>query len=429
MAAMASMWVYKTARRAHSNWVFPDVPGDRSNGNCWRLRLGGIPYWKVTIFVGRWGTIDECADVGRPLGWMGELLQRRMGPIRGCRGLEKGGGHGQWSGSAYGGPFRLQCVGYSLVVLSVYRQNGTNSQGFKGLLHSVQCRLEARHEKLMRAGPTVASDTDISRYPVAAIWDLLIVTRGKVYASFKNFNIIARITCGPDLVKSLWERVSVLTRASSKPAPQQNNASEIATFPMAGGAFAKHLHIVDPAGCGEKSVGVTRTGRRRHQYIHIVYIPVLSSGYMQRILAITKNFFGSKTVDLIARDSASNGQNCLKIRPSTRLRCVFCAGGLFRVRRLMYGENKPNTQEVILAHFGKFFAHHVWLNFASECFGLEQKPIRKLWRDYYSYLNHQFGEIMFLIGVYPMHVAILGDNIAALLAGSFHGNIIGFRPL
>lgn len=100
-------------------WVFPDVPGgewvlrcspDRSNGNCWGLRLGGIPYWKVTIFVGRWGTIDECADVGRPLGWMGELLQRRMGPIRGCRGLEKGGGHGQWSGSAYGGPFRLQCL-------------------------------------------------------------------------------------------------------------------------------------------------------------------------------------------------------------------------------------------------------------------------------------------------------------------------------
>jgi hypothetical protein len=66
-----------------------------------------------------------------------------------------------------------------------------------------------------------------------------------------------------------------------------------------------------------------------------------------------------------------------------------------KVRRLMYGENKPNTQEVVLAHFGKFFAQHVWLNFASECFGLEQTPIRTLWRDYYSYLNHQFGEIMF----------------------------------
>jgi hypothetical protein len=100
-----------------------------------------------------------------------------------------------------------------------------------------------------------------------------------------------------------------------------------------------------------------------------------------------------------------------------------------KVRRLMYGENKPNTQEVILAHLGKFFAQHVWLNFASEWFSLEQNPIMTLWRDYYSYLNHQFGDIIYLIGVYPMHVAILRGNVAALLAGTFHANIIGFRPL
>jgi hypothetical protein len=55
--------------------------------------------------------------------------------------------------------------------------------------------------------------------------------------------------------------------------------------------------------------------------------------------------------------------------------------------------------------------------------------MRTLWRDYYRYLNNQFGKVMFLIGVYPMHVAILGGNVAALLAGSFHGNIIGFGPL
>jgi hypothetical protein len=66
------------------------------------------------------------------------------------------------------------------------------------------------------------------------------------------------------------------------------------------------------------------------------------------------------------------------------------------------------------------------LIFASEWF-LEQKAMRALWRDYYSCLNHDFGQIMFLIGVYPMHVATLG-NVAALLVGSFHRNIIGFRP-
>jgi hypothetical protein len=55
--------------------------------------------------------------------------------------------------------------------------------------------------------------------------------------------------------------------------------------------------------------------------------------------------------------------------------------------------------------------------------------MRALWRGYYNYLNYHFGEIMFLIGVSPMHVAILGGNVVALPAGSFHGNIFGFRPL
>jgi hypothetical protein len=53
--------------------------------------------------------------------------------------------------------------------------------------------------------------------------------------------------------------------------------------------------------------------------------------------------------------------------------------------------------------------------------------MKSLWSGYYTDLNYHFEEIMVLIGVSPVHVAILGGNVAACLADSFRGCIIGLR--